>query len=450
MTTHNKNQKIFGKHFIFGSATAAFQIEGGADLDGKVESIWDTFCAEPGNVINGDHGLIACDHYHRWEEDLKRLQELGVDAYRFSIAWPRIIRGLDGEVNQAGLDFYQQIIDRLQAYEIKPFVTLYHWDLPQYLEDEGGWLNRDTAHQFTHYADVVTRHFGDQVHTYTTFNEPWCSAMLGYLHGIHAPGHSDRKEALTAAHHLLLAHGMAMPLMRQNAPGAQHGIVLNMAPFDAASASPQDQTAANLAGAENNHWFIQPLLEGVYPSLVMEQYPEAVPHIESGDMDIIKTPNDYLGLNYYTRQTVHHNPENALFGYDLIVPEGAEVTDLGWEVHPQGLTRLLIDLHERYDLPPVYITENGMANDDEYDEVLVKDDARVKYFREHLEALAEAMNAGVDVRAYFAWSLLDNFEWAEGYTKRFGLYYVNYETQERVPKLSAHFFGDFIRSTRSE
>ncbi len=445
----DRNLSSFKSTFVFGTATAAFQIEGAANEDGRVDSIWDRFCAEPNNIVNGDDGLVACDHYHLWEKDLQKLKDLGVDAYRFSMAWTRIITSTEKEISQTGLDFYQQIIDRLHFYQIKPFVTLYHWDLPQYLQEQGGWLNRDTAYQFAKYADVVSSHFGNQIHTYTTFNEPWCSAMLGYLHGIHAPGIKDRKQALQVAHIILLAHGLAMPLLRRNAPMAQHGIVLNMGPYDAASLSEQDQLAAELAESENNDWFIQPLLEGCYPALIQEIYPDELPDIESGDMDIISAPNDYLGINYYTRQVICHNPSNVTFTYDSVTPEEAEVTAMGWEVYPAGLTQLLVNLNKRYEMPPVYITENGMASDDDYDEVLVNDNQRVKYLREHLYAVADAIEAGVDVRGYFAWSLLDNFEWSEGYSKRFGLYYVDYVTQERVPKLSAHFYKDFIRRARS-
>ncbi len=445
----NKNNDVVSS-FIYGVASSAFQIEGATAIDGRVDSIWDTFCQKEGAILNGDNADVTCDYYHLWERDLELLKNLGVDAYRFSIAWPRVVTSLDGDVNNEGLDFYQQIIDRLHYYSIKPYVTLYHWDLPQYLEDQGGWLNRDVVTAFVYYASVVSDYFGDQVASYATLNEPWCSAMLGYLHGIHAPGFQNRRQALQVGHHLLLAHGKAMPVLRQNAPNASHGIVLNLSPYDAGSDKQDDVLAAKLADEENNQWFLQPLLEAKYPQVIIDKYPECMPKMRAGDMEAITAPLDFIGINYYTRQRIFCDESNDVFGYRSEIPEDSEVTAMGWEVYPEGLFNLISELNERYQLPPLLITENGMAADDEYDEVQINDSVRVSYLREHLYVVKRLIEKGIDLRGYFAWSLMDNFEWAEGFDKRFGLYYVDYETQERIPKLSAYFYKDYIEKTKGQ
>lgn len=433
--TLQPDSPLLKKEFIFGVATAAFQIEGASDVDGRVPSIWDTFCKEPGRVANGDDGSRACDNYFMWEEDLALVQDLGVDAYRFSIAWPRVITGTRGAINQAAIDHYRRQLNYLNERGIKPYVTLYHWDLPQYLQDRGGWLNRETAYAFAYYADVVSRAFGDQVVSYSTLNEPWCSAFLGYLHGIHAPGERNRKHAYQAAHHLLLAHGLALPKLRANAPLAEVGIVLNISPSDPIENSLADQNACALADIENRDLFLQPLLEGTYPEPVLNRHPDCVPLVLPGDMVLIQAGLDFIGLNYYTRNQVKGADGSA--GYEVSPYRGTDATAMGWEIYPQGLTRTLQHLASHPRCPPLFVTENGMAADDQIRNGVVDDAVRVAYLQAHLNAAEDAIASGVDLRGYFAWSLLDNFEWAEGYDKRFGLFHVDYMSQQRTPKASA-------------
>lgn len=421
---------LLQQNFTFGVATAAFQIEGAAA--DREPCIWDTFCAEPGRIKDGSNGLVACDHFQRWREDIALIASLGVDAYRFSIAWGRVVRA-DGSVNAEGLAFYLALLDELLARNIKAYVTLYHWDLPKYLQDKGGWLNRETAYRFAEYAEVVSRAFGDRVHSYATLNEPFCSAYLGYEAGIHAPGEQNRQAGRQAAHHLLLAHGLAMPILRRNCPQALTGIVLNFSPCFAATTSAADQKAAWLADQYHNHWYLQPLLEGCYPDLSGHLASTDLPQMLAGDLAIIAQPLDFLGVNYYTR-TVFTARNDGWFSD--VKPSITPLTDMGWEVYPQGLTEMLVQLQQRYTLPPIYITENGAAMVDTLQEGKVDDVARLDYYQQHLLATDAAIRAGVDVRGYFAWSLLDNFEWAEGYAKRFGIVYVDYQSQQRTVKAS--------------
>lgn len=416
--------------FIFGVATAAFQIEGAAAE--REPCIWDTFCAQPGRIKDGSNGQIACDHINRWRADLELIASLGVDAYRFSVSWGRIIRA-DGSINQQGLAFYCQLLDELKARNIKAFVTLYHWDLPQYLQDKGGWLNRDTAYRFAQYAEVVSQAFADRVYSYATLNEPFCSAYLGYEAGIHAPGIQNRQQGRQVAHHLLLAHGLAMPILRHNCPGALHGIVLNFSPCFAASDNDADNKAAQLADQYHNHWYLQPLLEGGYPDLSTQLSEAEWPQVLPGDLEIIAQPLDFLGVNYYTR-TVFAARADGWFSD--VKPTQPPLTDMGWEIYPQGLTEILLQLSQRYTLPPLYITENGAATVDIWQDGAVNDPERLAYYQQHLLATDAAIRAGVNVRGYFAWSLLDNFEWAEGYAKRFGIVYVDYLSQQRTLKAS--------------
>lgn len=425
------NSALLKPDFTFGVATASFQIEGAADS--RLPCIWDTFCAEPGRIKDGSDGLVACDHIHRWREDIELIAALGVDAYRFSIAWGRVIN-IDGSVNQAGLDFYLQLLDALQQRNIKAFVTLYHWDLPQYLQDNGGWLNRETAYKFAEYADKVSQAFGDRVYSYATLNEPFCSAYLSYEAGIHAPGVQNRKQGRQVAHHLLLAHGLAMQVLQQNAPGALNGIVLNFSPCHPASSSDADMRAARMADQYHNQWYIQPLMAGHYPELLHQLPLSEQPEIGAGDMAIIAQPLDFLGVNYYTR-TVYR--DNGKGWFSDVPPTSPPLTDMGWEIYPAGLTEILLDINSRYKLPPVYITENGAAMPDSLQHGQVNDYERVAYFQQHLQAVADAINAGMRIDGYFAWSLMDNFEWAEGYAKRFGIVYVDYATQQRILKASA-------------
>ncbi len=417
--------------FVFGVATASFQIEGAASS--RLPCIWDTFCAEPGRIKDGSNGLIACDHVNRWQQDIELIAALGVDAYRFSIAWGRVIN-VDGSVNQAGLDFYLQLLDALQVRNIKAFVTLYHCDLPQYLQDNGGWLNRDTAYKFAEYADIVSRAFGARVYSYATLNEPFCSAYLSYEAGIHAPGIQNRQQGRQVAHHLLLAHGLALKVLQQNAPQAKNGIVLNFSPCHPASNSQADVRAADMADQYHNQWYLQPIMAGRYPELFSQLPLNEQPQIVEGDMAIIAQPLDFLGVNYYTR-TVYRANSNGWFSD--VPPTAPPLTDMGWEIYPQGLTEILLDINKRYTLPPVYITENGAAMPDTLQQGQIEDNERVAYFQQHLQAVENAINGGMRIDGYFAWSLMDNFEWAEGYAKRFGIVYVDYVTQQRTLKASA-------------
>ncbi|WP_456294632.1 GH1 family beta-glucosidase [Vibrio sp. AK197] len=431
--------------FVFGVATSSYQIEGAAKEGGRTPSIWDTFCALPGAVHNGENGDIACDHYHLWKQDIEMIHGLGVDAYRLSIAWPRIFPH-EGELNPQGLNFYQNIIDECHAKGMKVYVTLYHWDLPQYLQDRGGWLNRETAYKFAEYAEVVSAHFGDQIDVYTTLNEPFVASFLGYRWGIHAPGIQGEREGLLAAHHMLLGHGLAMPLLRRNAPKSQHGIVFNASP--SYPLSEKEQAAADYSEAEGYHWFMDPVLKGEYPALVLERQASNLPMILDGDLAIIHAPVDYVGINYYTRHVCCFDENGDIKNVEQ--PQ-AEHTFIGWEIYPQGLTDLLVRIHQRYtNMPPMLITENGSAGDDCVIDGEVNDEQRTRYFQSHLLAVDEAIRQGVNVTGYFAWSLMDNFEWAYGYEQRFGIVYVDYQTQKRTLKQSAIAYRNMLLERAEE
>ncbi|MFC3859651.1 GH1 family beta-glucosidase [Deinococcus antarcticus] len=435
----------FPEGFIFGTATSSYQIEGAVQEDGRGPSIWDTFCREPGRIRDGSNGDVACDHYHLWERDLDLLAELGVDAYRFSLAWPRIQPAGSGAVNEKGLDFYERLTDGLLERGIQPYATLYHWDLPQALQDVGGWANRDVAHRFNDYARIVTERLGDRVASIATLNEPWCSSFLSYDIGEHAPGLKNRKLALAAAHHLMLGHGLAMQTMRELNKKAALGIVLNLSPAYAASLAKEDQDARQFADGYSNRWFLDPIFKGGYPADMWDAFGADIPEVRDGDLKIISAKNDFLGVNYYTRSFVSADGQAR--------PEGAEYTHMGWEVYPAGLTELLLRLQNEYHTPPIYITENGAAYPDERGTgSTVHDPQRVAYYQSHLAAVADAARQGVDVRGYFAWSMLDNFEWAWGYERRFGLFYVDYATQERVWKDSGRWYqaliGQAVTATR--
>ncbi|WP_111978897.1 GH1 family beta-glucosidase [Algibacillus agarilyticus] len=432
------------KEFIYGVATASFQVEG--DSDSRLPCIWDTFCATPNKIADGSDGHQACEHIKRWEDDVELIDSLGVDAYRLSISWPRVMHE-NGTLNQSGVDFYIALLDRLIEKGIKPFVTLYHWDLPQYLEDQGGWLNRETAYHFRDYADLITKALGDRVHSYATLNEPFCSSFLGYEIGIHAPGIKSKQKGRQAAHHLLLAHGLAMPVIQKNSPNSLNGIVLNFTPAYPESTSEADQKAADIANDYFNQWYIKPLFDAAYPDLLNHLPESDRPVIQAGDLAIISAPLDFLGVNFYTRSVYRAVDKNEQSDYDFVdvdVPDVAR-TDIGWEIYPQAFTDLLVDLNTRYDLPPVYITENGAAFDDSIDkEDPTHDVARIEYYNSHLNAVHNAIEKGVDIKGYFAWSLMDNFEWAEGYLKRFGIVHVDYVSQKRTIKNSGKAYQAFI------
>ena len=437
----NQN-KQFPTDFLWGVATSAFQIEGASATDGKGPSIWDTFCSNPANIKDQSDGTVACDHYHRYKEDVGIIASLGVDAYRFSLAWARVQPQGKGAWNEKGFDFYDRLLDELASKNIKAHATLYHWDLPQGLQDDGGWLNRDTAARFGEYAHEVARRFGDRIEAIATHNEPWCTANLGYGNSQFAPGVTDAKQAVQVSHHLLLSHGLGMQAMRAANTSAKLGIVLNQWTADPATDSQADRDMAELEWAKSVQWFMDPIFKGHYPELALRAHGANAPVVHDNDFNIIKQPIDFLGCNYYFRafssaETPPKTPPGKL-GF----------TDMGWEIYPQGLTELLIKLKGEYELPPIYITENGMANPDVVSGDAVHDEARIKFVQMHLDALAEAMAAGIDVRGYFLWSLLDNFEWNSGYAKRFGIVHVDYATQKRTPKDSAHWYREFVAAQR--
>jgi beta-glucosidase len=436
----------FPDEFLWGAATASFQIEGAWKEDGKGESIWDRFCHTPGKVLGGDTGDVASDHYHRWQEDIALMKEIGLNAYRFSISWPRVYPQGRGKVNAAGLDFYDRLVDGLLAAGITPFVTLYHWDLPQALEDEGGWAVRSTAEAFVDYCDVVTRKLADRVKDWTTLNEPWVSAYLGYFSGAHAPGRQDLDAMLAAAHHLLVAHGTASQVIRRNVSGAQVGIVLNLNPHPPLTLHPADRKEAWLWDGCVNRWNLDPLSGRGYPEDMLRYYGRPMPFIQNGDMDIIAAPLDFLGVNYYTRNTEQAREDIDRKGYPLASIAGSETTDMGWEVYPAGLLHTLARLSWDYHFPCFYVTENGAAYADEISaDGGVHDLKRVDYLWKHLEQASRAIELGIPLKGYFVWSLLDNFEWAFGYSQRFGLVYVDYETKKRILKDSARFYQQQIR-----
>ncbi len=435
----------FPSNFIWGAVTAAYQIEGAWNEDGKGESIWDRFSHTPGKIEGEDTGDVACDHYHRWREDVALMRRLGLQAYRFSISWPRLLPEGQGRVKQASLDFYDRLVDALLEASIAPFVTLYHWDLPQALQDKGGWPARATAEAFVGYADVASRTLGDRVKHWMTLNEPFVSAMVGYLEGRHAPGHSDLDEALAAAHHLLLAHGWAVPVIRRNSPGAQVGIALNLSGQTPASPSAADRAAAWRQDGILNRWFLDPLSARGYPADIVQYRGRPMDFVQAGDLEAIATPLDFLGVNYYMRGIVRSDAVPEAENAPRTVFPNPERTEMGWEVYPEGLYELLGRLHFDYRFPVFYITENGAAYLDQIGpDGQVDDPLRVAFFKEHLTAAARAITAGVPLRGYFAWSLLDNFEWAHGYSKRFGLIYVDYPTQRRILKTSARWYRRVI------
>lgn len=436
----------FPSNFLWGAATCAYQIEGAWDEDGRGESIWDRFSHTPGNIIDGSNGDIACDHYHRWPEDIALMKSLGLRAYRFSIAWPRILPDGRGRVNQAGLDFYRRLVDGLLEAGITPFATLYHWDLPQALQDAGGWPARATAEAFVEYADVVSTALGDRVTNWITHNEPWCISFLSHMLGIHAPGLRDPYTALRAAHHVLLSHGWAVPVIRANSPGAEVGITLNLEWKDAASRSAADLDATRAADSLANRWFLDPLYGRQYPADGVADFADALPNgldfVEPGDMAAIAVPTDFLGLNYYTRAVNRAEVDDNL--PQVIFPDRPR-TDIGWEVYPEGFYKLLNRLHFDYSVPKLYVTENGASYNIGPDAGgRVPDAPRLDYLRRHMAAAHHAIANGVPLAGYFVWSLMDNFEWAEGYTQRFGIVWVDYNTQERLPKDSALWYRQVI------
>jgi beta-glucosidase len=437
----------FPSDFVWGAAASAYQIEGAAYEDGRGESIWDRFCATPGKVRAGETGEIACDFYHRYPEDIALMRELGLDAFRFSIAWPRIVPDATGPVNQAGLDFYDRLVDALLGAGIRPYANLFHWDLPQALEDAGGWPERATAEAFAAYAAVVGERLGDRVKDWITHNEPFCTSWLGYGLGEHAPGRTSVRDALAASHHALLAHGWAVEALRRAAPAAEVGIVLDTWPIHPASDSPADLAAVRAEDGVRNRWFFDPLLRGAYPEDVLERFADDTPQIRDGDLATISAPLDFVGINNYSRRILRAGPG----GVPVDVPApAAKLTDMGWEVYPAGLYESLIRLHQEYGVESLYVTENGAAFADvRGHDGGIHDLERIAYLDGYVGAVAAAVAEGVPVRGYFVWSLLDNFEWSLGYSKRFGLVYVDYPTLERVPKESFAWYRDLIAANRA-
>jgi beta-glucosidase len=448
---------LFPPGFVWGAATSAYQVEGAAREGGRGPSIWDTFSGMPGRVAGGDTGEVAADHYHRYPEDTALMADLGLGAYRFSVAWPRVQPDGRGPVNQEGLDFYRRLADSLLERGIQPWVTLYHWDLPQALQDRGGWADREVVGRFVEYAEVVYGALHDRVGSWTTLNEPWCSAFLGHASGTHAPGLKDPATAVRATHHLLLAHGQATRAMRAMAAGPRLGINLNLDPVSPAGEAPADVDAARRIDGLYNRLFLDPLFRGRYPADVLEDLAGlgGLDRVDAGELETIAVPVDLLGVNYYRRFTVAARPGRPRVGGppspwvaagDVeFVPRDRPRTALGWEIDPSGLDELLLRLHRDYPSPPLFVTENGAAFDDGVDPGgRVRDHARVRFLDEHLRAAHRAIRGGVDLRGYFVWSLLDNFEWAEGYAKRFGIVYVDFPTQRRLPKDSAHWYRQAI------
>ena len=443
---------------LFGAATAAYQIEGAADEDGRGPSIWDTFSETPGKVVGGDTGAVAVDHYHRLDADLDLMAELGLEAYRFSISWPRIQPTGSGPVNQAGIDFYRRLADGLIARGIRPIATLYHWDLPQALEDLGGWTNRETAHRFAEYTRLVVDALGDRIPSWTTLNEPWCSAFLGYGSGAHAPGRTEADAALRAMHHLNLAHGLAVQVIREVAPRAQVSVTLN---FHAVRGD--DAEAVRRIDALANRSFTGPLLEGAYPADLIEDTSAVTDwsFLQPGDEAIIHQPIDFLGVNYYSTTRVRMwdgvSPRQRADGHKDVggspwpgsehvefLQQDGPYTAMGWNIAPEALEALLVSLHVRYPDLPLMITENGAAFDDVVDGGRVPDPLRVDYLRQHFLAARRAVDRGVDLRGYLVWSLLDNFEWGYGYSKRFGIVHVDYDTLQRTVKDSGRWLAALI------
>ncbi|MCA0989300.1 GH1 family beta-glucosidase [Guptibacillus algicola] len=437
----------FDKQFTFGTATSSYQIEGAYQEGGRTPSIWDMFCDIPGKVHEGHNGDVACDHYNRYEEDIQIIKDLGVDSYRFSIAWPRIFPA-KGVYNAEGMAFYKTLAKRLREEGIKPAVTLYHWDLPMWAHDEGGWVNRDSVKWFLEYAEVCFRELDDLVDSWITHNEPWCAGFLGYHLGVHAPGHRNLDEAVRAVHHMLLSHGEAVNMLKQDFKSKTSiGITLNLSPVYPKTDSVNDRLAANNSDGYSNRWFLDPVFKGSYPVDMMNlfsKYVHSYDFIKEGDLETISTPCDFFGINYYSRGLVEFNAANDF------LTAGAhsdyEKTGMGWDIAPEEFKDLIRRLRNEYTNLPIYITENGAAYDDKLENGRVNDQKRIDYVNKHLQAVSDLNEEGMNIQGYFLWSLLDNFEWSFGYDKRFGIIYVDYQTQERVWKDSARWYSEVVKN----
>lgn len=445
-------QTRFPASFVWGAATASYQIEGAWNEDDKGPSIWDIFSHAPGNIANDDTGDIADDHYHRWRDDIALMQSMGLKAYRFSIAWPRVLPDGEGRVNESGLDFYDRLVDALLEGGIQPFVTLYHWDLPQALQDKGGWANRSVVECFASYSEAVAERLGDRVKHWITLNEPHVFSYVGHYFGRHAPGIRSLPMANQVAHNALLAHGRAVGLIRALWPDAEAGITLNLSLSYPASETPADRQAARMSDGQLNRWFLDPIFGRGYPEDMLTFYGDTAPVIEAGDMEVISEPIDFLGINYYSNRFVRStsadkNPLGfAPLGADELTQAGYEVTEMGWPVMPDGLRELLVNVNRQYHPPAIYITENGAAFADQVEGDAVHDTRRVDFLKEHFAAARRAISDGVPLRGYFVWSLMDNFEWGHGYNKRFGIVYVDYDSQKRILKDSAKYLQRVINA----
>ena len=442
----------FPAGFVWGTAASSYQVEGAWNTDGRGPSIWDTFCRQPGKVWHGECGDVASDHYHRYPEDVQIMADLGLKAYRFSVAWPRILPEGTGAVNPKGLDFYERLVDLLLAKGIEPYLNLYHWDLPQALQDRGGWPNREMVHYFADYAQVVSKRLGDRVRHWITHNEPFVAAVLGYMLGEHAPGIQDPVAAMASVHHLLLSHGYACQVLREQVRNPSIGVALNLSPVYPASGSDEDRQAAARYDAILNRVFLEALLQGRYPSEATDVLGAFFPPIQAEDMQRIAAPLAFLGVNYYSRTVVRHDPQAFLIQASQVQPEGSDYSGM-WEIYPEGIYDLLVRVQRDYQPANIMITENGICVPDGVDmDGRVRDTRRIGYLRDHLLQVHRAMQAGVPVSGYFVWSLLDNFEWAFGYSKRFGLVHVDFETQKRTVKDSGRWFAGVVEENgvRSE
>jgi len=436
----------FPDGFLWGTATAAYQIEGAHDVDGRGPSIWDTFSHVPGRIFQDQTGDVACDHYHRYRDDVDVMAQLGLNNYRFSVSWPRVIPTGVGAANTQGLDFYSRLVDALLERQIRPFITLYHWDLPQALQDHGGWGERDTALAFGDYAALLGRTLGDRVQDWITLNEPLAATVAGHLFGIHAPGARDPALAFRVSHHLNLAHGHAVRALRATVPQSHVGITEVSMPVYPATDSVEDRQAAERYDGLVNRWYWDPPLRGAYPTDVLERLGPMAPPIADGDLALIATPIDFFGHNSYSRAVVRSDPDSLMMGATQVPQEGKPHTEMGWEVYPDHLYDALTRLTRDYGAPEIYITENGAAYPDALVDGAVNDPQRLEYLRMHLTAAHRAIQDGARLRGYFCWSLLDNFEWSYGYSKRFGIVYVDYPTQKRVVKASGRFFSEVARA----
>jgi beta-glucosidase len=443
---------LFPPDFLWGAATSAYQIEGATHEDGRAPSVWDYFAATPGATYQGQTGEIAADHYHRMAEDVALMAQLNLNAYRFSLSWPRILPSGTGAVNERGLDFYDRLVDHLLARNIRPIATLYHWDLPLTLQDRGGWLSRDTAYAFADYTEAVVRRLGDRIDMWITHNEPWCTAYLGHALGIHAPGLRDKQLAASVGHHVLLSHGLAVPRLRAHLPPqAQVGIAVDFYPVYAADNRPETLHAVKQADTFRNRWFLEPLFRGRYPDDLFIGMGVHPPVIQKDDFAVISTPIDFLGVNYYSRMLVRGRADTTIApdaSYETVERiSGSSYTETGWEVFPAGLANILTRIHRDYAPQAMIVTESGAAFEDFWDGCNgIHDQRRIDYLQEHIQTVARVVQQGVPVKGYIVWSLLDNFEWAEGYRKRFGLVYVDYPTQRRIIKDSGLWYASFVAS----